>query len=765
MPQIIKGLTRGINLDVFNGGVAFHEGMQMSYYAATDSLGVVLPSNSPAVNSLWLPALAMKIPVVLKPGREEPWTPWRLIQALIAAGCPSEAFGFYGAQHDGGAAIMRLCDRCIIFGDQKIADRYKHDPTKSVHGPGYSKVLIGDDMVDRWPEFIDCLASSVAANGGRSCVNASMIMTPRHGREIADALSEALAAYHPRSADDPEANISAFANPRMADYIDSAIDSGLETEGAEEFTAHRDGSRKVVFEGSTFMQPTVIHCDSMEHPLANREFMCPFVTIVELPQDEMLDNIGHSLVVSGITESAEFADSLLQSPLIERLNIGVMPTNTVKWDQPHEGNLFEFLYHRRAINSALVPPPASAKQTIPLAVADSTLESFEFQHGPTRIVYGSGSLNRLGELVRSRGGTRVLLVTDPGIVAAGHAERAVRGMESSGLSVVVFDKVHENPTTDDVDACLAVATGGDGIDFIVGLGGGSSMDTAKGCNFILTNGGRMHDYWGVGKATQAMLPLIAVPTTAGTGSECQSFALIGDSETHHKMACGDDKAAACVSILDPDLTASQPRFVAACTGMDAIVHAVETAVTNRRSPMSLLYAREAFRLTNSAFPIVLEGGKSIAAAVNSARGDMLLGAAVAGMAIQNSMLGAAHSAANPLTANFDVVHGQAVGIMLPPVIRFNAQDPVAAENYRLLAVHAGLCPATADVDTGVAALLDSLESALQASGLGSPLSSFGVTEDAIGKLAAEAAGQWTANFNPRPITEANFAALYREALE
>jgi alcohol dehydrogenase len=376
----------------------------------------------------------------------------------------------------------------------------------------------------------------------------------------------------------------------------------------------------------------------------------------------------------------------------------------------------------------------------------------------TRIVFGLNTLDRLGELARELSARRALVVTDAGIVAAGHVERACIALKSAGLEAVVFDGVRENPTTRDVDACLDVARSS-GIDLLIGLGGGSSMDTAKGCNFLLTNGGRMQDYRGVGRATREMLPLIAVPTTAGTGSECQSFALIADEETHQKMACGDPKAAACVALLDPMLTVSQPRRVAACTGIDAIAHAVETAVTRRRNELSQLYSREAFRLTVNHLPRVLDAPDDL-----EARARMLLGAAFAGTAIENSMLGAAHSAANPLTAHFGVVHGQAVGMMLPHVVRCNAEQPDIRQAYRELAVVAGLAHPEASVEEAAAALVSRLEETLALAGMPRSLAACGVREEAIPMLSAEAAAQWTAQFNPRELKAEDFEALYRAAL-
>jgi alcohol dehydrogenase len=383
-----------------------------------------------------------------------------------------------------------------------------------------------------------------------------------------------------------------------------------------------------------------------------------------------------------------------------------------------------------------------------------------FDHQPrTRLVFGVDAVERAGELARELGSKHILLVTDPGLVAAGHAEHVRKILAAARLKVTLFGKALENPTTRDVDDCLAVAKS-TGIDTIVGLGGGSSLDTAKGCNFLLTNGGRMQDYWGVGKAKKPMLPLIAIPTTAGTGSECQSFALIADEKTHQKMACGDPKAAARIAILDPALTLSQPVRVAAGAGIDAITHAVETAVTKGRSELSLMYSHEAFKLAAGSFPVVMRRPDDLAA-----RGRMLLGAALAGTAIENSMLGAAHSAANPLTAHYGIVHGQAVGLMLPVVVRFNGQDAAARQAYAELASAPEIACASDGHEPALVALIARLESFLNLAKMPRSLAECGVKRSDIKKLAAEAARQWTAGFNPRPVTEADFVGLYEAAFE
>ncbi|GAB4466987.1 MAG: aldehyde dehydrogenase family protein [Armatimonadaceae bacterium] len=353
MPTILKGLTRGMDLSVIDRGSGEQAGVPVSFFAVTDTLGVVLPSNSPGVNSLWMPSIPLKVPVVLKPGREEPWTPFRIAQAFIAAGCPPEAFSFYPTTHEGSAAIMESCGRALIFGDQSTVERYASNPAVQAHGPGWSKVILGEDCVDEWEEYVDVIVASIAENGGRSCINASAVIVPRHADKIADAVAKRLAEIEPRDATDEQATLAGFANPRMAEMMDSAIEEGLKTSGAEERTAtYRHGSRLVERDGSTYLRPTLVQCQSFEHPLANREFLFPYASIIESPQNEALEKMGYSLVVTAITRDDKFIDQLLASPHIERLNIGPLPTSRVQWDQPHEGNLFEFLYRRRAIQRA-----------------------------------------------------------------------------------------------------------------------------------------------------------------------------------------------------------------------------------------------------------------------------------------------------------------------------------------------------------------------------------------------------------------------------
>lgn len=379
---------------------------------------------------------------------------------------------------------------------------------------------------------------------------------------------------------------------------------------------------------------------------------------------------------------------------------------------------------------------------------------FDFQPR-TRLVFGPDSIDRLGELAGELGTRRALVVSDPGIVEAGHVEHGLRALRDANIDTKLFDGAHENPTTDDVEAGVKLAKRYE-PELIVGLGGGSSMDCAKGINFIHTGGGRMQDYWGVGKALKPMLPMIAVPTTAGTGSEMQSFALISDAETHVKMACGDKKASCRIAILDPKLTLTQPEQVTALTGIDAISHALETYVTRKRNPISLLFSRQAWRLLATNFRRVLQQPNDL-----EARGAMQLGAAYAGLAIENSMLGASHALANPLTANYGTSHGQAVGLMLPHVIRYNGVE--YDQWYRELLQEISDFPDAPSADAGSAGLAEFVTTLVAAAGLHTRLDACGVEENKFTVLAGQAAQQWTGTFNPRAVDEESLLQIYQKA--
>jgi alcohol dehydrogenase len=370
------------------------------------------------------------------------------------------------------------------------------------------------------------------------------------------------------------------------------------------------------------------------------------------------------------------------------------------------------------------------------------LTPFDFQPR-TRMIFGAGTISRLGDVARELGFRRVLLVADHGMVASGHVDEAVDPLQRAGIEIVRFHDFEVNPDTRMVDAGAEFAAN-EKIDSIIGLGGGSSMDCAKGINFILTNGGQMSDYRGYGKATQPMLPMVAIPTTAGTGSEAQSYALISTSDSHIKMACGDPKAAFRVAILDPALTVSQPRSITAISGFDAIAHAVETYVTTKRNPLSEIFSREAWRLLEPNYERVLNQPDDL-----EARGAMQLGAFYAGVAIENSMLGATHACANPLTAHYGTAHGAAIAMLLPSVVRWN--ERAAGQRYESL------------FSSGTEALARRLEQLAEAGGLRSSLSANGIARDDLSVLAAEAAEQWTGTFNPRPFDQKGAMEVYEWA--
>jgi len=356
-----------------------------------------------------------------------------------------------------------------------------------------------------------------------------------------------------------------------------------------------------------------------------------------------------------------------------------------------------------------------------------------------RLVFGDGTLVKLPELASDLGFTRALVVADRGIVATGQVARVLEMLHGAGIGAHTFHDFDSNPDDRMVEAGRVVAARHQ-VDSIVAIGGGSSLDCAKGINFVLTNGGTMRDYWGFAKAAKAMLPSIGVPTTAGTGSEAQSYALISDAETHVKMACGDPKAMFRVAILDPELTVSQPRAVTALAGYDAISHAVESYVTTKRNPMSDALALEAWRLLEPHFERVLSDPSDLAA-----RAAMLLGAHKAGAAIELSMLGATHACANPLTARYGIAHGAAIAVMLPHVVRWN-MDQVGGRY--------------ADLSDR---LPDRLEALARAAGLATTLRALEVREDSLESLASDAAKQWTGTFNPRRFDAADALELYRHA--
>lgn len=353
MGRVLDGLTRNLDWEILDRGFGDFEGHALSFFPRGESLGAVLPNNSPGVHSLWIPAFPLKIPLILKPGGAEPWTPFRIIQALIRAGAPREAFSFYPTDHACAGEILRQCGRGMIFGDASTTSIWANDARIEIHGPGYSKIVIGEDCVDDWEQYLDVMIASIAENGGRSCINASGVWTPRHAEEISQALAQRLAQIIPRRADDEAAQLAPFTDANVADRISTMIDQGLNEPGARDVsTAARGTERLVEWQGCSYLLPTIILCEEATHPLANREFLFPFASVVKVDQNQIPEALGPSLVVTAITNDAKLIQKLVASPNVDRLNLGAVPTNQVHWDQPHEGNLFEHLYARRAFQRA-----------------------------------------------------------------------------------------------------------------------------------------------------------------------------------------------------------------------------------------------------------------------------------------------------------------------------------------------------------------------------------------------------------------------------
>jgi acyl-CoA reductase-like NAD-dependent aldehyde dehydrogenase len=349
MDQMLDALTRGLDLSTLSRGYGMESrGVPISYQVQSPVAAMVLPSNSPGVHTLWLPVIPMQIGLVLKPGPQEPWTPYRMYAAMTEAGIPGEAMSVYPGGADVGAAVLASCSRSMIFGGTPTVERYKGDPRVQAHGPGFSKILLGDDMVDRWEEFIDLMVESIYINSGRGCINCSGVWASRHTKEIAEAIAAKIGPIEVKPPEDPEAGLAAFTMPGSAAAIWKSIEADLGDAGAEH-TTEKYGPRLVEMERCAYLRPTVIHCKSPDTPVAKKEFMYPFSTVVECPQDKMLESIGPTLVCTAITEDKQLRESLIDAIHIDRLNLGPTPTTKLNWLQPHEGSIVEFLFRARAL--------------------------------------------------------------------------------------------------------------------------------------------------------------------------------------------------------------------------------------------------------------------------------------------------------------------------------------------------------------------------------------------------------------------------------
>ncbi len=348
MDRILDSLTRGLDLNILSRGFGVEaRGVPVSYQAQSPVLGMVLPSNSPGVHTLWLPIIPMQIGLVLKPGPQEPWTPYRMTQAFIQAGIPRQAIAIYPGLGDIGAAVLQHCPRSLIFGGTATVERYKGDPRVQAHGPGFSKILLGDDVVDQWEKYLDLMCDSIFVNSGRGCINCSGVWASRHTKEIAEAIAAKIGPVQPLPPDDPKSALAAFTVKGQADAINAQIDAEMKEPGVTDMTA-KYGPRLVKRERCDYLRPTIAHCESPEAKISKAEYMFPFATVVKCPQEQMLDKIGPTLVCSAITNDKKFQRALLDATHIDRLNIGAIPTIQLNWLQPHEGNIVDFLFRARA---------------------------------------------------------------------------------------------------------------------------------------------------------------------------------------------------------------------------------------------------------------------------------------------------------------------------------------------------------------------------------------------------------------------------------
>src|SRR5207249_3984162 len=346
--KILDSLTRGLDLNILTRGYAVEKrGVPISYQAQTPILGMVLPSNSPCVHTLWLPIIPMQIGLVLKPGPQEPWTPCRMTQAFVQAGVPKQAIAIYPGLGDVGAAVLAGCPRSLIFGGTATVEQYRGNPRVQAHGPGFSKIILGDDEVDNWEKYVDIMHDSVFVNSGRGCINCSGIWVSRHGRKIAEALAAKMGPVEPLPPEDPKSALAAFTVPNQADGVWKAIEADLQEPGVHDMTG-RFGPRLVKKERCDYLRPVVAYCESPDKAIAKKEYMFPFVTVVECPQEQMLEKIGPTLVCSAVTKDKKFQRDLIDAIHIDRLNIGPMPTIALNWLQPHEGSIVDFLFRARA---------------------------------------------------------------------------------------------------------------------------------------------------------------------------------------------------------------------------------------------------------------------------------------------------------------------------------------------------------------------------------------------------------------------------------
>ena len=383
------------------------------------------------------------------------------------------------------------------------------------------------------------------------------------------------------------------------------------------------------------------------------------------------------------------------------------------------------------------------------------MKSFTY-HIPTQIEFGNGLIAKLPSYVRSLKASRAIVVGDPGVERAGLVEKVSSILKAGGIETVVFTDVESDPATRSVDE--GVVLGKDHkADVVVGIGGGSALDTAKAIGLMLTNKGNIRDYVGIDKVPLAGAPVIAVPTTAGTGSELTIWSVLSDKVQKVKISVGSTLNCAKIALLDPELTLSLPSAITATTGMDALTHALESYVNTATQPISEAMSEQAMVLIAKSLRTAVNDGSNL-----EARGDMLLASTIAAMAFNNTRLGVVHAFAMPLGAKFGIPHGLVNAIMLPEVMRFNHLSN--AKKFARIAEIFGEDISGLSAEQAALLSVDAISKLRADVGISAKLSNFGVTPERLDEVVEEALQSGNVPVNPRQPTHDDMRALLQAEL-
>lgn len=370
------------------------------------------------------------------------------------------------------------------------------------------------------------------------------------------------------------------------------------------------------------------------------------------------------------------------------------------------------------------------------------------------VVFGNEAIRELPSMLKEYGAERVMVVYDAGVKMAGIAEKVLEQVETAGVQVTIFDGVVPNPTNEAVEAAAALAKQ-ENIDVFVAVGGGSSIDLAKAANILMTNPGPIGRYGGIGLVKNKVLPLIAVPTTAGTSSEITNVVALTDTQAVCKYVIIDNKIVADKVIADPEFTKTMPPSVTAATGMDAITHAVESYISNMATPLTRYHSLKGLQIFYKYLPRAVQDGSDM-----EAREQMMLGCIIAGFGFSNANLGLVHGIAHTLSAHFHLAHGMANAAVLPYVMEYNADS--CPEDMVELADAIGL-PLSGDMEKDRYLLSEELQKLTKELGIRT-LSEQGIKESDFAMLADDVLKEPVLGFNPRQnITRDDILNILRKA--